>query len=76
MELGTVDKIPLLNIKAGPKDSNWPERLKEEYLALIEYVKLNQEEDNEWFQVEPNSTGTKWKGKCWYYYNFQKYEID
>jgi ufm1-conjugating enzyme 1 len=76
METGTVDKIPLLNVKAGPKDKEWPERLKEEYLALIEYVKLNQEEDNEWFQVEPNADGTKWKGKCWYYYNFQKYEFD
>jgi ufm1-conjugating enzyme 1 len=71
-----VNKIPLLTIKAGPKDSKWKDRLKEEYLALIEYVKLNQQEDNEWFQVEPNSEGTKWKGKCWIYYNFQKYEFD
>ncbi len=75
MELGTVDKIPLINVKAGPKDSNWQERLKEEYLSLIQYVKLNQEDDNEWFQIEPNNDGTKWKGKCWYYYNFQKYEF-
>ncbi len=71
-----VNRIPTLTIKAGPKDKNWPDRLKEEYLALIEYVKMNQEDDNEWFQIEPNSDGTKWKGKCWYYYNFQKYEFD
>ena len=70
-----VEKIPLLSTKAGPKDSLWTSRLKEEYIALIEYVKLNQEDDNDWFQIEPNSDGTKWKGKCWYYYNFQKYEF-
>jgi ufm1-conjugating enzyme 1 len=75
MESESLNKIPLLKTNAGPKDENWPDRLKEEYLALIEYVKLNQEEDNEWFQVEPNSDGTKWKGTCWYYYNFQKYEF-
>ncbi len=75
MDSGIVDKIPVLSVKAGPKDLAWGERLKEEYLALIEYVKLNQEEDSEWFQVEPNSDGIKWKGTCWIYYNFQKYEF-
>lgn len=54
MESGITDKIPLLTVKAGPKDKLWSDRLKEEYVALIEYVKFNQEEDNEWFQVEPN----------------------
>ena len=76
MEDIIVNKLPILNTKAGPKDSNWVARLKEEYTALIEYVKLNQEEDNEWFQVEPNSDGTKWTGKCWSYYQFQKYEFN
>jgi ufm1-conjugating enzyme 1 len=75
-DAGAANKIPILTVKAGPKDKNWPDRLKEEYLALIEYVKHNQEEDNEWFQIEPNSDGTKWKGKCWYYHNFQKFEFD
>ena len=30
--------------------------------------------DNEWFFIEPNEDSTKWTGKCWYFYNYQKYE--
>ena len=33
-------KIPLLSINAGPKDPKWPERQKEEFVALVEYMKL------------------------------------
>ena len=73
MQGESVERIPLMTIKAGPKDSKWEERLKEEYVALIEYIKMNQDDDNEWFEITPNSDSTKWKGKCWYYYNFQKY---
>lgn len=75
VESNIVDKIPLLKTKAGPKDKNWPDRLKEEFLALIQYVKLNQEDDNEWFEVNPDESGLKWKGKCWYFYNYDKYEF-
>jgi ufm1-conjugating enzyme 1 len=33
----TVQKIPLLVTRAGPRDGeNWTKRLKEEYLALIQ----------------------------------------
>ena len=33
----TLQKIPLLNVKAGPRDGDaWVERLKQEYKALIE----------------------------------------
>ena len=31
----TVQKIPLLTVKAGPRDPDWGDRLKEEYAALI-----------------------------------------
>ena len=68
-------KIPLLSINAGPKDPKWPERQKEEYIALVEYMKLIKEDDNEWFYIEPNEDSTKWTGKCWYFYNYQKYEF-
>ena len=68
-------KIPLLSINAGPKDPKWPERQKEEYIALVEYMKLIKEDDNEWFFIEPNEDSTKWTGKCWYFYNYQKYEF-
>ena len=68
-------KIPLLSINAGPKDPKWPERQKEEFVALVEYMKLIKEDDNEWFFIEPNEDSTKWTGKCWYFYNYQKYEF-
>ena len=45
-------------------------------MVLIEYIKLNKEEDNEWFNVESNGDGTKWHGKCWYIHNLVRYEFD
>lgn len=71
-----ADKIPLLTINAGPRDPAWPDRLREEYSALITYIEINQNDDNEWFSVEPDDSGIKWKGKCWYIYELIKYEFD
>ena len=43
----TVQKIPLLKTRAGPRDGEaWTTRLKEEYMALITYIKNNKENDN------------------------------
>eukprot|EP00270_Netrium_digitus_P019486 TRINITY_DN7693_c0_g1_i1.p1 TRINITY_DN7693_c0_g1~~TRINITY_DN7693_c0_g1_i1.p1 ORF type:complete len:180 (+),score=17.10 TRINITY_DN7693_c0_g1_i1:396-935(+) len=74
----TVQTIPLLTVKAGPRDGElWKKRLKEEYQALIKYVQMNKANDNDWFQLAPaNPEGTKWKGKCWYVHNLLKYEFD
>ena len=71
----TLDKIPLLNTNAGPKDKNWISRLKEEYISLIQYIELNKKDDNEWFQIESDPSGIKWKGKCWTMYEMTKYEF-
>ena len=74
----TVQRIPLLTVKAGPTDgeTEWVKRLKEEYTALIEYVKINKNADHDWFVIESqNKLGTRWKGKCWYIYEFKKYEF-
>lgn len=72
----TLASIPLLKTKAGPRDkAEWPERLKEEYCALIKYVENNKEADNDWFRLESNSDGTKWWGKCWYIHELLKYEF-
>lgn len=47
----TLASIPLLKCKAGPRDKDeWPNRLKEEYCALIKYVENNKEQDNDWFR--------------------------
>mmetsp|Transcript_26095 Transcript_26095/g.36729 ORF Transcript_26095/g.36729 Transcript_26095/m.36729 type:complete len:184 (-) Transcript_26095:1860-2411(-) len=72
-----VQKIPLLTVNAGPRDPvNWEKRLKEEYIALIKYVQINKEADNDWFYLESNKSGTRWTGKCWYISNFRKYTFD
>ncbi|RLN05893.1 hypothetical protein BBJ28_00007591 [Nothophytophthora sp. Chile5] len=49
----TVQKIPLLATRAGPRDGeDWTKRLKEEYLALIQA-------DNDWFTIASNKAGTR-----------------
>nr|QBH72959.1 ubiquitin-fold modifier-conjugating enzyme 1 [Essigella californica] len=69
--------IPLLKTKAGPRDVDlWPQRLKEEYQSLIQSVKNNKDNDNDWFRLESNKEGTKWFGKCWVFHNQLKYEFD
>eukprot|EP01041_Mallomonas_annulata_P003481 gene3481-6927_t len=73
----TIQKIPLLRTRASPRDGDqWIQRLREEYQALIQYVQINKDNDNDWFQIESNKTGTKWTGKCWTFYKGLKYEFD
>lgn len=37
----TLNSIPLLKTKAGPRDKDlWPQRLKEEYQALIQVTQI------------------------------------
>lgn len=58
---GILEKLPVLKTNAGPKDGEkWKERLKEEYKVLIEYIKQNKVQDNEWFKIESNKEGTKY----------------
>jgi len=72
-----VGKIPLLRTRAGPRDGEaWTQRLKEEYVSLIQYIKINKANDNDWFRIESNKMGTHWKGKCWHYHENLKYEFD
>ena len=73
----TVQKLPMLTVKAGPRDgAEWIKRMKEEYMALIQYQKVNKEAGNEWFTIESNKTGTRWTGKVWYVHEMVKYEFD
>ncbi|KAG8461809.1 hypothetical protein KFE25_001427 [Diacronema lutheri] len=73
----TVQKLPLLKVRAGPRDGDeWMNRLKEEYVALIAYQKMNKEAGNDWFTIESNKTGTKWTGKVWFVHNLLRYEFD
>merc|ERR1712087_1003154 len=73
----TVQKLPLMSVQAGPRDGDeWIKRMKEEYMALITYQKVNKEAGNEWFTIESNKTGTRWTGKVWYVHDLLKYEFD
>lgn len=56
-----VDKIPLCTVNAGPRSPQWEERLKEEYMSLINYLSLAKENDKEWFKIEANEEGTEWE---------------
>ena len=50
-----VAAIPTLKTQAGPRDEeNWGMRVKEEYIALIQYIKQNKERDNDWFKLQSN----------------------
>nr|CDS30102.2 ufm1 conjugating enzyme [Hymenolepis microstoma] len=73
----TLAAIPLCKTRAGPRDGDdWVKRLKEEYMSIIKYVEHNKANDNHWFQIESNSSGTRWSGKCWYIHEMKKYEFD
>lgn len=73
----TVQQIPLLRTRAGPRDGEqWQARLREELQALIHFVKMNKEADNDWFRIECNKTGTRWTGKCWAYHEGVKHEFE
>jgi ufm1-conjugating enzyme 1 len=73
----TVSKLPLLTVRASPRDKEaWTARLREELTALIKYVQVNKEQDKDWFHIECNPHGTRWTGKCWYYYEQIRYEFD
>lgn len=77
MDERTVSKFPELSVRASPRDKEgWKARLREELLALISYVKINKEQDRDWFHIECDPTGTKWTGKCWYFHEKIKYEFD
>lgn len=72
-----IARIPLLKTRAGPREGEkWTERLKEEYMSLITFVENNKAQDNHWFTLESNASGTQWTGKCWQYYKNIRYEFD
>lgn len=56
----SFERLPFIKTVAGPKDgAEWIERLKEEYMVLIQYIQMNKDEDHDWFTVESNEDGTK-----------------
>ena len=46
-----VGNIPLCRTKAGPRDEEaWRQRLKEEFLSLMDLINKGKEADNDWFR--------------------------
>eukprot|EP00850_Spirogloea_muscicola_P006064 SM000028S10158 [mRNA] locus=s28:747638:749388:+ [translate_table: standard] len=74
----TVQRIPLLATKAGPREGEaWKKRLKEEYMALIKYMEMNKASDSDWFRIAAeDAEGTRWRGRCWYVHNLLKYDFE
>merc|ERR1719401_1072743 len=71
-----VQQIPLLTVKAGPRDGDeWIKRLQEELQTLIKYAEINKNNDNDWFKVFPEDDGKKWTGTCWYIHDLHKYQF-
>ncbi|KAL7668056.1 hypothetical protein ACOME3_008774 [Neoechinorhynchus agilis] len=73
-----VATIMAMSDRSGPQDGieKWANRLKEEYTALIGYVKTNKMAGTDWFTLKSNKEGTLWKGKCWHMQDMRKYEFD
>jgi ufm1-conjugating enzyme 1 len=71
-----ADRLPTFTVNAGPRDPNWPDRLREELMCLIQYIETTKADDNEWFYIEPDESGVHWRGKCWYIHDLIKYEFE
>lgn len=69
-----VAAIPLLTLNAGPGDSAWAARLKEELGALISYIKANKAADADWFTITSDKDGRNWSGTCWTFHSGLRYE--
>lgn len=67
-------KLPNFSINASPLDPKWADRLREELVALVNLVEHNEENDSDWFSIEPiDEKGLKWSGTCWTMYEMKKY---
>jgi ufm1-conjugating enzyme 1 len=72
--MNTAEKLPIFTINASPVDPKWPDRLREELVALINLVEANSDKGCDWFNIEPvDDSGINWEGTCWTVYNLQKY---
>lgn len=56
--------------------ASWEARLKEEYRALIVYIKRCAAADAAWVKVAATGKdGVNWVGTCWWYHNNLRYEF-
>lgn len=66
--------LPSFTINASPLDPKWADRLREELVALVNLAETNEENDRDWFDIQPiDEQGLVWEGSCWTVYNHRKY---
>ena len=66
--------LPTFSTNAGPLEPRWHERLKEELVALVNLVEANEDNDKDWFDIQPvDEKGITWEGHCWTIYKMKKY---
>jgi ufm1-conjugating enzyme 1 len=74
---GSPSGLPLFTSTSTPLESGWEARLREEYVALIEYSKQAKEKQTDWFRIKASDPqGLKWEGTCWQYVNHERFEFD
>ena len=67
-------KLPVFRLNIGPLDAKWADRLREELVALVNYVEEVVDDDKDWFDVQPiDEKGLKWEGSCWVMHDMTKY---
>ena len=72
-----ICKLPTFATTSSPLDPKWPDRLREELVALINLVEEQAECDADWFQIDPvDEKGLEWQGTCWVMYGMRKYTFD
>lgn len=72
--MSSTNKLPIFTINSSPLDPKWGDRLREELVALVNLVERNEEEETDWFMIEPiDEKGLKWNGTCSAIYQMRKY---
>ncbi|MDP2439485.1 MAG: ubiquitin-conjugating enzyme E2 [archaeon] len=67
-------ELPTFVNTAGPLDAGWEARLKEEYAALIAYIKRSKDTQTDWFRLKADDAkGLKWSGTCWTFQRHKKH---
>ncbi|RQM16872.1 hypothetical protein B5M09_009898 [Aphanomyces astaci] len=76
----TTQRIPVLNVRAGPRDGGeWIKRLKEEYTALIHVCHTHPVDpamsDRPHLPLAINYSSSRWTGTCWTFHDGLRYEF-
>lgn len=71
-----TESIPTCTMNSGPHGDKklWESRVKEEYAALIAYIRQLKSRDAVFFSLkEDGNDGVTWSGECWQFVNDEKH---